>query len=75
MYEQSSRINCRVAECFIGHVEMVLDCTGLQGSKVWSAIIYKNLPLPIHACIQKSARVCTRSPYIRVYQLSFITRK
>ena len=39
-----------------------------QESKVWSALafqitrycanIYKNLPLPLHACVQESALVC-----------------
>ena len=70
MYDQPSRINCCVAECFLAKLRWCLIELVCQGSKVGSALafqrtgycatIYTNLPLPIHACVQESALVCAR---------------
>ena len=72
VYEQHSRINCCVAECFVAKLRWCLTEQVCQGSKVWSALaiqrtgycakIYKNLPLRRHACVQESALVCARPP-------------
>ncbi len=72
VYEQPSRINCCVAECFVAKLRWCLIEQVCQGSKVWSALafqrtgycakMYKNLPLRIHACIQDRALVCARPP-------------
>ena len=67
----ASRINCRVAECFLAKLRWYLIEQIDQESKVWSALafragyyanIYKNFPLPIHACVQECAFVCARPP-------------
>ena len=70
MYEQSSSIDCRVAECFLAKLRWFLIEQVCQGYKVWSAlacqrtrygaIFYKNLPLHIHTCVQESACACAR---------------
>ena len=72
VYEQSSRINCRVAECFPAKLRWCLIEQVCQGSKVCSAlafqrtgycaITYKNLHLPTHEYVQESARVCACPP-------------
>ena len=72
VYEQPSRFNCCVGECFVAKLRCCLIEQDCQGSKVWSALafqrtgycanMYKNLPLRIQACVQDSALVCARPP-------------
>ena len=71
VYEQPSRFNCCVGECFVAKLRWCLIEQDCQGSKVWSALafqrtgycakMYKNLPLRIQACVQDSALVCARA--------------
>ena len=72
VYEQPSRINCCVAECFVAKLRWCLIEKVCQGNKVWSALafqrtgycakMYKNLPIPIRACVLENAFVCARPP-------------